>query len=101
VVAATVLTENDRGISKKFRCRGSAVLNWNRDDDGGRKLEQLRKFYKASSTVLHGDEAGAEELAEVREIGEAALRDVWWWFFEQSLSRKEATKMIGDRILAT
>lgn len=75
-------------LSYRFSLRGATILAWN----GGKRNEffkQLRDFYDIRSKIVHGSHIDSVKLKDVRLNGERALRDIWWWYFEnnESLSR--------------
>ena len=83
----------------RFSLRGATILTW----EGGNKrdvFDQLRDFYDTRSSIIHGGNPTRIELDKARDIGEALLREVWWWYFEKEISGlNDATSVIDDRIL--
>lgn len=83
----------------RFSLRGATILTW----EGGAKREvfdQLKDFYDTRSLIIHGGNPTQIRLEEARDTGETLLRDVWRWYFENSISSlNDATSVIDDRIL--
>lgn len=95
----SLLTEGVRDeLRYRFSLRGATILAW---EDGVRNegFRQLRDFYDLRSKIIHGATVEAGALGSARIQGEASLRDIWWWYFEQGTPLSEATRKVDERIL--
>lgn len=86
-------------LSYRFALRGSTILAW----DGSNKeryYKSLRDFYDTRSKIVHGSRVDEKELRNAKSTGEEALRNIWWWFFNQGKpSLQKALEQVDDRIL--
>ncbi|MBI4302291.1 MAG: hypothetical protein HY664_06785 [Chloroflexi bacterium] len=103
---ALLLHEINDELRYRFALRGATVLVW--DGDRREHFDKLRHFYDVRSAIVHGSykvkgrkqKLTQMELADARSTGEQALRNIWWWFFDQGTSKLEdVTHKIDDRIL--
>jgi len=86
-------------LTYRFALRGATVIGWD-DQKVKEHFEALRALYRTRSKIVHGDSLDTGQLTQARASGEYALRQVWWWFFENSGSDVDrGVSQIDDRIL--
>lgn len=100
--------ETSSELSYRLALRGATILSWN----GRNKkeyYENLIKFYKIRSSIVHGSyisEKRKKELKDAYENGERYLREIFWWFLTERFidpkkGIKEGTDIVDNRILNT
>jgi len=85
-------------LSYRFALRGATVLAWNH----GVKEEfftQLQDFYDIRSKIVHGGQQESAKLRDARSNGEKALREIWWWFFNNGEDLSRALAKVDKVIL--
>ncbi len=94
-----LLTEAVLGELKyRFSLRGATILSWEQGDKGD-WFENLQHFYDARSDIVHGRRISEEKLDHYRALGEKALREIWWWYFNSGCSKREdATSLVDSKI---
>ena len=98
---AVLLNASERDeLSYRFALRGATVLGEN-GEDKHQAFQDLRNFYKARSTIVHGGSVSKLDLHSLAANGERLLRKVWSWHLAQSLSRQGAIARIDRRILGS
>ena len=95
---ALLLKDITAELSYRFSLRGATILAW----DSGKKdklFKQLRSFYYIRSKIVHGSHVDSAKLKDARSNGERALRDIWWWYFENNESLSRALAKVDKAIL--
>jgi len=87
-------------LSYRFALRGATVLGES-GEDKHQAIQNLRDFYKARSTIVHGGSVSKLNLSSLAHNGERLLRKVWNWHLAQRLSRQGAIARIDRRILGS
>lgn len=96
---ALLLTASEKDeLSYRFALRGATVLGES-GEDKYEAFQNLKAFYKARSTIVHGGPVSKLNLRSLADNGERLLRKVWNWHLAQSLSRQGALAKIDRRIL--
>ncbi len=94
-----LLTKGPGELSYRFAVRGATILGW----EGGDKkalFDKLRCFYEIRSSIVHGKTVDKSKLNSASLFGETALRNIWWWYFDQNeMSLECATSIVDRRIL--
>ena len=85
-------------LGYRFGLRGATVLA-SKHGEKGKFFRQLQDFYDVRSKIVHGNYVGLDKLREARSNGERALRDIWWWFFENKEPLSRALARIDKVIL--
>lgn len=98
---ALLLTASEKDeLSYRFALRGATVLGGS-GEDKHQAFQNLRDFYNARSTIVHGGSVSKLNLRSLADNGERLLRKVWKWHLAQSLSRQGAIARIDRRILGS
>src|SRR6266699_4007969 len=85
-------------LSYRFALRGATIQCW-AGGDRMSSFNSLKGFYNVRSRIVHGDRVEQEKLTEARQSGEAALRNIWWWYFENVRAGLDAgTALVDNRI---
>ena len=86
-------------MSYRFALRGAQIINW----DGGNKTEwyqKLKVFYEVRNIIVHGRLVPRKELIACAEVGEIALREIWWWYVVNGIDDiRKGTEMVEAKIL--
>ena len=85
-------------LSYRFRLRGSMVLA-ETGEDRHQAFQNLKDFYNARSTIVHGDSVSKLNLHSLADNGEQMLRKIWKWHLDQGLTHQGAIARIDRRIL--
>jgi hypothetical protein len=86
-------------LSYRFALRGATIQAWT-SEPKRKYFDALKHFYRTRSEIVHGERVAKEQLAEARTNGEAALRAIWWWFYENApASQKKGTDLVEQRIV--
>ena len=85
-------------LSYRFALRGATVLTWN-GGDKKKLFDELRDFYEVRSNIVHGSHVDPTKLRNARSTGEKALRDIWWWYFDNKESLSAAMSKVDQRLL--
>lgn len=84
----------------RFALRGATILGCS----GGDKKElfqKLRDFYNVRSSIVHGSHVEKLRLDNARSVGESALREIWWWYFDKGVSElADAISLVDEMILS-
>ena len=96
-----LLTSSERDeLSYRLALRGATVL-----EEGGadkhQAFQDLRDFYNARSTIVHGGSVSKLDLRALADSGERLLRKIWNWYLTQGLTLRGANARIDRRILAS
>lgn len=85
-------------LSYRFRLRGAMVLA-EAGEDRHQAFQDLKDFYNARSTIVHGDSMSKPNLRSLADNGEQMLRKIWKWHLDQGLTHQGAMARIDRRIL--
>lgn len=98
---ALLLTASEQNeLSYRLALRGATVLG-EEGEDKHEAFQNIKDFYKARSTIVHGGSVSKLNLHSLADNGEQLLRRVWNWHLAQNLSRQGAIARIDRRILAS
>jgi hypothetical protein len=87
-------------LGYRLALRGATTLGLV-GDSKEEAFEALKTLYNTRSKLAHGEAVNEPELAEAANIGQSALRKIWWWYFERpEKSLKEITKFVDQQILS-
>lgn len=95
---ALLLKDINAELSYRFALRGATILSWGY----GVKEEfftQLQDFYDIRSKIVHGGQQESVKLRDARSNGEKALREIWWWFFNNGEDLSRALTKVDKVIL--
>jgi len=96
---ALLLKDSEQNeLSYRFRLRGAMVLG-EAGEDKHEAFQDLKDFYKARSTIVHGESVLKLDLRSLADNGERLLRKIWTWHLAQNLTRQGAIARIDRRIL--
>jgi len=85
-------------LSYRFRLRGAMVLA-EVGEDRHQSFQDLKDFYNARSTIVHGNSVSRLNLRSLADKGEQMLRKIWNWHLDQGLTHQGAIARIDRRIL--
>lgn len=85
-------------LSYRFKLRGAMVLA-EAGEDRHQAFQDLKAFYNARSTIVHGDSVSKLNLSSLANNGEQMLRKIWKWHLDQGLTHQGAIARIDRRIL--
>lgn len=85
-------------LSYRFRLRGAMVLA-ETGEDRHQAFQNLKDFYNARSTIVHGESVSNLNLRSLADNGEQMLRKIWKWHSNQGLTYHGAIARIDRRIL--
>lgn len=95
-----LLSPANQELSYRISLGGAHVMGW---DDGGvlQYFNDLKGLYNVRSKIVHGKFVDRSKLGDAYKNGERMLRQIWWWFFNQSdiKTRDQLHKRIQDRVL--
>jgi len=97
---ALLLSGLRQELSYRFALRGSTIRSLR---GGVRKdhFEALKELYGVRSRIVHGDRVANEAQAAARASGEEALREIWWWFYENAReSHDSGIDLVEQRIVS-
>ena len=95
---ALLLKNSNAELSYRFALRGATILAWNHGVKEG-FFTQLQDFYDIRSKIVHGGQQESAKLRDARFNGEKALREIWWWFFNNGEDLSQALARVDKVIL--
>lgn len=100
IALEALLTQSERDeLRYRFALRGTFILAALGQEKRA-SFQKLLGLYDDRSKIVHGNRVDQSTVTERRVTGEKALRDIWWWAYQQDFrSAAELAKEIDRTIL--